>query len=381
MSRARCGYLGGIRVVITHDFMETYGGAERVTQELALTFPEAPVVALLGRGEVARRMGVGERFSSLLAPRPGLLRHYRMLAPLFGTIADRARLPPADVVLSSSYAFAHRMRVQGASSVCYCHSPLRFAWSMTGDYGDRLARGPLSRAAFGAFSAAMRASDLRSARRVQRYLTQSDFTAAQIRRFYGREAEVVGAPVDCDLFRPSGASPEDYFLLCGRLVEPYKRVGMALDAFRGRPWKLVVAGDGPALSELRAVAPANVEFVGHLEDAALVEAMQRCAAAVFPSRDDFGLIPVEVMACGRPVLAYGEGGAVQTVVPGLTGELFGRQTADDLAQAVAEFDPGAYDPDRIRTHAEQWDRGRFRERIRAAVEDAAGQPVAGVAAA
>lgn len=367
--RSRADTVARIDVVITHDFMETYGGAERVTQELALAFPDAPVVAVLGRISVARRMGVEDRFRSLLAPRPGLLRRYRLLAPLFGTIADRASLPRADAVVSSSYGFAHRMRVPGAASVCYCHSPLRFAWSMTEAYGDRLARGPVTRGAFHAFAAGMRASDRRSAGRVGRYLTQSQFTADQIRRFYGRSADVVGAPVDCTLFHPSGDPPEDYFLLSGRLVEPYKRVGLALEAFRARPERLVVAGDGPALAELRASAPPNVEFVGQLEDRALVEAMQRCRAAVFPSRDDFGLIPVEVMACGRPVLAYGEGGAVQTVVPGVTGELFARQTAADLASALASFDPESYAPEAIRDHALKWDSGGFRDRIRRVVDE------------
>ena len=191
------------RVVITHDFLETYGGAERVTQEMAAAFPDAPVVAMLGRPSVAERMQIRERFHSVLAPRRRVLARYRALAPVFPSIADRVRLPEADVVLSSSYAYAHRFGTRGeARRVCYCHSPLRFAWSMTEGYRDELAGGAVSGRAFELFAAAMRLSDRRSAQGVDEYLTQSPFTAEQIRRFYGREATVIGAPVDCERFHP-----------------------------------------------------------------------------------------------------------------------------------------------------------------------------------
>jgi glycosyltransferase involved in cell wall biosynthesis len=361
------------RVVIAHDFMETYGGAERVTEEMARAFPEAPVVAILGRRAVAARMGVEHRFRSLLPARTRLLERYRLLAPLYGEVADRARLPDADVMLSSSYAFAHRMRTgNDAPRVCYCHSPLRFAWSMTGSYRRLWAGGRLAGPAFELLAAGLRRSDRRAARQVARYLTQSPFTAAQIERFYGLPAAVIGAPVDCGRFRPSGTPPEDFFLFCGRLIEPYKRVGVAIEAFRRLGWRLVVAGDGPALEGLRRTAPPNVEFVGHVEDGTLVELMQRCRAAVFPSRDDFGLIPLEVMACGRPVLAHAGGGSMHTSVPGVTGELFEDQTVNSLEAALRAFEPEAYDPRRIREHALNWDSGRFRDRlVREVVEVAA----------
>jgi glycosyltransferase involved in cell wall biosynthesis len=353
-----------MRVVIAHDFMETYGGAERVTAEMARAFPDARVVAILGRSEVADRMGVGGRFQSILPPRPALLRHYRLLAPAFGVLADSYRLPDADVVLSSSYAFAHRLRSKcGAPRVCYCHSPLRFAWSMTESYRDQRAHNAVSRRAFGILAAAMRASDRRSARPIREYLTQSPFTAEQIERFYGRTAAVVGAPVDCDLFHPAAGAAEDYYLFCGRLIEPYKRVGIAIEAFRRIGARLVVAGAGPDLERLAASAPPNVEFLGHVDDERLVPLMQRCQALVFPSRDDFGLIPVEAMACGRPVIAYAGGGSLYTSVPGVTGELFEEQTADSLEAALREFRPGDYAPERIRAHALQWDSRSFRERI------------------
>ena len=362
-----------MRVVIAHDFMETYGGAERVTEQMALTFPDAPVVAILGREEVAQRMGVPDRFRSLLPERPTLLRHYRLLTPAFPALAGRRRLPEADVVLSSSYAFAHRLRPRGcATRVCYCHSPLRFAWTMTDRYQEEWGGGPASKRAFELMARALRTSDRTAAADIDAWLTHSPNVAEQIEHFYGRQAEVIGPPVDCDRFRPSWSAPADYFLFVGRLVEPHKRARMMLDAFRALPEeRLLIAGGGPALDELRAAAPPNVTFAGHLDDAALIEAMQACRATLFPSRDDFGLVPVEVMACGRPVMAFAGGGARYTVVPGLSGTFVRAQTADAFARAVRRFRDDAWDPVRIREHALRWDARLFRRKLLAAVHRAA----------
>jgi glycosyltransferase involved in cell wall biosynthesis len=354
-----------MRVVIAHDFMETYGGAERVTQELASLYPDAPVYTILGRQEVADRMGVGDRFHSLLPPREQLLRHYRALAPAFPRYLDGRRLPAADILLTSSYAFAHRLRtVNHAPQVCYLHSPLRFAWSQTESYQSSWAPGRLRGAAFRRLARRMRAQDLEASRGVGVYLTQSDFVADQVHRFYDREAAIVGAPVDCNRFTPSARPPADYFLICARLVEPYKRISSVIDAFARLPHRrLVVAGDGPELGRLQARAGANVEFRGHVQDAELVDLMQHCRAAIFPSQDDFGLVPVEVMACGRPVLAYGAGGALHTVRPGVTGEHFADHTADGLARIIDAFAAERYEPARIREHAKQWERAAFRRGV------------------
>ncbi len=363
-------------MVVAHDFMETYGGAERITAEIAEAFPEAPVVAIMGRRAVARAMNVEDRFVSLLRPRPVLLRHYRLLAPVFPFIVDRLRLPPADLVVSSSYAFAHRLRPPNrAVRVCYAYSPLRFAWAMEEDYRAQWARNRLAGAGFRALAAAMRRSDRRSAQGVDVYVTQVPHVADQIRRFYGRSAELIGAPVDCEAFHPSEEPPGDYYLFCGRLIEPYKKVALLVEAFTRLGHRLLVAGDGPERARLEALAGPNIEFLGHVETPDLVRLMQRCLAGIFPSEDDFGLVPVEVMACGRPVIAYAGGGALYTVEPGVCGEFFPEQTADSLAEAVEAFRPHTYDPGAIRAHALRWDRFAFRRQIvrvaRQAVERAA----------
>lgn len=364
------------RVVIAHDFLEAYGGAERIAVAIAGAFPEAPFHLILGRPEVVKRMGLDGRAEALVRPPPALLRWYRLAAPLYQGMVAASRLPAADVLVSSSYAFAHGFRTENrAPHLCYCYSPLRFAWTMTDEYGRGLGLGAAGVAALRALAAPMRWADRRAAARVTRYVAESRYVAEQIGRFYGRPAEVLHPPVDTVRFHPA-PDPHDhdgYFLFCGRLVEPYKRPGIAIEAVRGTGLRLVVAGDGPALPALRERAGPNVEFVGHLEDADLVALMQRCAAAVFPSRDDFGLIPVEVAACGRPVLAYRGGGALETVAPGVSGEFFDRQDADTLRGAMMAFDPDRYDPGAIRAHAERWGVERFQARLRELVEELAAE--------
>lgn len=361
------------RVVIAHDFLETYGGAERIIAEAAAEFPGAPFWAILGRRAVAERMGIADRFHTVLPESPWLLRNYRWLAPIFPALVAAQRLPDADVLLSSSYAYAHGFRTRNrAPHVCYCYSPLRFAWSMTDDYAEEIPGGAIGRTGLRTFARAARRMDRRAAREVGRYLTESEYTADQIRRFYGREADAIGAPVDCSRFHPGSEGHDGYYLFCGRLVEPYKRASVAIRAFASLPEeRLIVTGTGPALPALRAQATSNVEFVGHLTDDRLIPLMQRCAAAIFPSRDDFGIVPVEVMACGRPVLAFGGGGAVHTVEDGVTGNFFDAQTPEAVVKAVREFDPDAFDSSVIRSHAERWDSPHFRRAIRQAVLTAA----------
>ncbi len=365
-------------VVIAHDFIDAFGGAERVAGVLAETFPDAPLWAIVGRSDVAERMGVADRFTSMLGESDLILEKFRFLAPLYPAIVSARRLPEADVLLTSSFGFAHGLQTRNrAPQVCYCYSPLRFAWSMTEEYGDRVAQSRTSRIAFDSLAAGMRTADRRLAKRVTRYVAESHYVADQIKRFYGREADVIWPPVDCDVFKPSErawTTEEPYFLFCSRLVEPYKRANLAVEAFNRLPHlRLRIANDGPALGGLQQIAGDNVEFLGRVGEAELVRQMQGCAAVIFPSCDDFGLVPVETMACGRPAIAYGAGGALETVVPGVTGEFFERQQVDCLVDTLKTFDPTAYDPQRIRAHAETWGVDRFQRAIRTVVNEVAAE--------
>lgn len=360
-----------LRVTIAHDFIWGYAGSERVLHAIADLYPQAPVWTILGERAVARRMGVEGRFHSVLPDSARLLRHYRALTPLYPLIVRR-RLPAADVLVTSSFAFATGFRTENdAPQLCYCHTPLRFAWSMTEEYGSQLPGGAASSRLLRLLAASMRPGDLKRAAGVTRFVASSSYVASQIQRFYGRDSTVIPPPVDLARFRPSEEPRGDYYLYCSRLVEPYKRPSIVVEAFRRLGLRLIMAGDGPAAAQLRRDAPPNIEFVGELDDAELIPLMQRCAALVFPSRDDFGMLPIEVMACGRPVLAYAAGGALETVLPGQTGELFHEQSAEAIVDAVGSFDPDAYDPAAATRHARGFGREHFDAAIRAEVATAA----------
>ncbi|HEY2326340.1 MAG TPA: hypothetical protein VGH52_02525, partial [Gaiellaceae bacterium] len=223
-----------VAVVIAHDFVETFGGAERILASIAKLFPDAPVWAIAGRRSVAERMGIADRLFTVLPEREFLLRHYRLLAPAYPGLTRRHRLPEADVLLTSSYAFAHGFRTKNdAPQLCYCYSPPRFAWSMTAEYSRR---SRLGRLGVPMLAAATRRADRRAAANVSRYVAESHHVAGVIRTAYGRESRVIHPPVDCSLFTPSLSTGHDgYFLFCGRLTEPYKRAGVVIDAFRALP--------------------------------------------------------------------------------------------------------------------------------------------------
>ncbi len=346
-----------------------------MTAEIARAFPDAPVYAILGRASVASRMGIGDRVTALLPERERLLRGYRSLAPAYPLLVRSARLPPADVVIASSYAYAHGFRsVNGAPVVCYCHGPFRHLWSQQPQYAAQLQGGRAGRAAFAAYCALARTADKAAARSVHSFFTQSPFTASLIEQVYGRRAELVPPAIDGGVFRPAQSSPKRHFLFVGRLVEAYKRPSVVVEAFAKMPdVRLRIAGDGPALAALRRRATPNIEFLGRLDDDALVAEMQDCQAAIFPSADDFGLVPLEVNACGRPVLALAKGGARHTVKPGVSGEFLEDQTAAAIVAAVRRFDSGRYDPDAVRRHALKQDTQTFHERIRDAARRAVGR--------
>lgn len=353
-------------MLIGHDFATVFGGAERIAANVARLFPEADFHAVYGTEEVARRMGVENRFHSIVGLPGPLASRFRLLAPFYPGLIDRHRLPATDLLFTSSFAYAQGLRTENdAPHLCWSVSPIRFAWSMYESYAEEWAPTRLRRFAFDRVVERTRRWDREAAGRVDRYLAMSSHIARQVEQYYGREAEVLWPPVETDNFTPSGSEPGDYFLFFGRLIEPYKQPTIVVEAFDRLPGeKLRIAGDGPERDRLEWIAPSNVEFLGRLDDDELIPQIQGCKGVIFPSQDDFGLVPVEAMACGRPVIAYAGGGALDTVLDGVTGVLFEEQSIDCLVAALSEFDPGDYDPDRIREHAERWSPGVFERRLR-----------------
>ncbi|HVH05718.1 MAG TPA: glycosyltransferase [Myxococcota bacterium] len=364
-----------MKVVLVHDWLTGMRGGERVLEELAGLFPDAELFTLIHvPGSTSPRIEALRITASPLSRLPGAPRHYRKLLPLFPWAIERMALPPCDLVLSTSHAVAKAVRPPpGALHLSYVFTPMRYVWDQADAY---LGRG-LRRVAAAPLAAYLRSFDRRTSgpERIHRVVAISRTIAERIRRSWNREASVVFPPVGVERFAPRAAPPDDFYLVVGGFV-PYKREDVALAAFAklGRP--LVVAGDGPSRRALEAAAPPNARFVGRTTDAELADLYARCRALVYPQDEDFGIVPVECMAAGRPVIALGRGGASETVVPldaagarAPTGVWFDAQTPDALAEAVLRYEreEKSFDPRAIRRHAESFSGDRFRREILAEI--------------
>jgi len=263
-------------------------------------------------------------------------------------------IPPADAV-----------------HICYCHSPMRYVWNMFHDYRER--SGWLRRLVMPPLCHYLRIWDAAVALRVDRFIANSATVAARIEKYYRRDARVIHPPVQVDLFEsvPAG-EVEDYYLMAGELV-PYKRPELAVEAFNALGLRLIVIGGGDMLAEIRKLGGPTVTVMGQQPFAVLRHHYARCRALIFPGEEDFGIVPVEVMASGRPVIAYGRGGATETVMPGVSGLFFKEQTAAAIEKAVHEFERMRFDPAAIRAHANKFSAGRFVTELTAAVENALGR--------
>lgn len=346
-------------MLISHDFAYQYGGAERVTEALAEAFPEAAVAVIGGDPAVLERMRVRDRATSLL-PLGTLTRRYRALSPAFPLLLP---FRSAEIVLSSSYAFAHHVRGTRLH-IEYCHSPLRQVWVSYDEYRKRA--GAVLAAGMATFRGWLKLMDLRATRRVDVLLASCDNVRRRIHAIYGRDADVIYPPVDAETFSPGQTTREgELAFLVARLVEPYKAVSSVLEAFSTLPYRLVIAGSGRDAPLLQRMAPSNVTFVGYLDDAGLRSWYRRAKIVLFPGEDDFGIVPLEAMACGTPVVALDAGGARETVVDEVTGLRF---VPGSLKTAIAEAMGREWDSATIRSHALKFSRPRFATAVRERVE-------------
>ena len=358
-----------MRVALVHDWLTGMRGGERCLEVFCELFPDADLYTLLHvRGSVSPVIEGRRIITSFVQRLPDAERRYRSYHPLFPAAIRRFDLSGYDLILSSSHAVAKGVRVPpGALHVCYCFTPMRYVWDLYDDYFGARA-GPLTRLLMPGVAAALRRWDRRTAAGVHHFVGISRFIADRIRRCYGRAADVIYPPVDVARFRIE-ERPEDFYLVVSALA-PYKRVDLVVEAASRLGRRLVVVGTGPEEARLRARAGPTVQFLGWKDDAQVAELYARCRALLFPTVEDFGITPLEAMAAGRPVIALGQGGALETVVPPggpepPTGLFFARQTADDLAEAVRRFESGTtvFEPKTLRRHAEQFDRPIFKERM------------------
>ncbi|MEN9936271.1 MAG: hypothetical protein RLZZ387_2850 [Chloroflexota bacterium] len=354
-----------MRVALVHDYLNQYGGAERVLEALHELYPEAPVfTSIYDPGAMPAHYRAWDIRTSWMQRLPGWRRLFRAYLPLYPATFARLDLRGYDLVLSSSSAFAKGVTPPpGVAHICYCHTPMRFAWR-TDAYLEREGIGALS-GLLEPVLALLRRWDVASSRRVDVFVANSREVAGRISRLYGREAAVVPPPVDLPPFeeRP----PQEFYLAGGRLI-PYKRLDLAVRAFSALGLPLKVFGDGRDRAALEAIGGPSVEFLGFVSEERRRELFAACRAFIFPGEEDFGITPLEAMAAGRPVIAYAAGGALDTVLEGETGRFFHEQSAAALAAAVTASLQDSYDPRAIRRHAEGFGREVFLERMRAVVE-------------
>lgn len=358
----------GARVALVHDWLNQMGGAENVLEELVALFPGAPVYTSIYAPErmppVYRTWDIRTSFMQRL---PAVATYHQRYLPLYPLAFSRFHLSNYDLVLSNKSGFCHGVGLGTPRPlhVCYCLTPTRFLW-LYEQYREREQIGGAVDAMLQPVLALLRRWDYAAARNVDHFIAISRTVQERIRRIYGRESVVIHPPVDTSYFTPDPAAKVgDYFLIVSRLI-PYKRIDLAVEAFRQLPdEKLVIVGEGRDLNSLKAAAGPNVIFLGHQERARIRELMRGCKAFLFPGLEDFGIAPVEAMSVGRPVIAFGGGGALDTVVPGVTGEHFAEQTPESLAAVLASFDPGDYDPAACEAQAARFSSTAFRAKLTA----------------
>lgn len=344
-------------------------GGEKVLLSLVGLFPDATLFTLLHlEGTVAPEIEALEIRTSFLQRMPGIDRRYRQYLPLFPLAVERFDLRGFDLVLSSSHCVAKGVRpAAGALHLCYCHTPMRYVWDRYADYFGPGRLGPIERWLVPAACAGLRAWDVASAARVDRFAANSGYVAQRIRRYYGREAEVIPPPVDTDFFTPGEEDePGQYDLIVSALA-PYKRLDLALEAYRGTGRPLVIVGSGPEEAQLRSAAPPEARFLGYVDDQRLRELYRDCRAVLMPGVEDFGIVPLEAMACGRPAVVFAEGGGAETVEHGRTGLLFHEATPQALRCAVLSLETVRFDRLALRARAEAHRRAVFDARIRSFV--------------
>jgi glycosyltransferase involved in cell wall biosynthesis len=357
-----------MKVAIVHYWLVGMRGGEKVVEALCEMFPQADIFTHVyvpdAVSEKIRRHRVMTSFINKL---PGAARHYKSYLPLMPLALEQLDLSSYDLIISSESGPAKGViPPPSAVHLCYCHSPMRYIWNMFHEYRQR--SGFITRLAMPFIAHYLRIWDVTSAARVDQYVANSHNVAARIRRYYGRDSRVITPPVDVDAFEQvTDGEREDYMLMVGELVA-YKRPELAIQAFNQMKARLVVIGGGDMLAEMRRIAGPTISVLGPRPFADLRHYYARCRALIFPGEEDFGIVPVEAMASGTPVIAYGKGGATETVVPNLSGILFDEQSVGAIVAAVLSFEGMKFDPDRIAAHAEAFCIEHFIARMRQQIE-------------
>ncbi|HEV2884250.1 MAG TPA: glycosyltransferase [Pyrinomonadaceae bacterium] len=350
------------KIALVHDYFIQMGGAERVAMAMHDSFPSAPIyttVALQHR--LPQQLRVADIRTSAMQSLPGIERRFREYFMLYPFAVEHFDLSQYDLIFSSSSGYAKGVRRRrDAIHVCYCHTPMRWVWRYE-DYVARESFGGAARSVLPLCLWGLKKWDLRASQQPNYNIANSQLIADRIKKIYGREAVVIPPPIDVDRFQPSN-EVDDYYLVLSRLM-PYKRIDLAVEACKRMDRRLIVIGDGPDRARLEKLAGPKTEFLGRQPDHLVSHYASRCRALLFPGEEDFGMVPLEVNAAGRPVIAFRGGGAMETVVEGVTGVFFDRQESDALAEAIEDFEGRFWHQQLLRRHAEKFDPRVFAFRV------------------
>lgn len=329
---------------------------------LSSMYPNAPIYTLVYKPDRFDPPILGEVRTSFLDRFPFTLFPFQWQLPLMTHATESYDLREYDIIISSVSSIAKGVITRpDAIHLCYCHTPTRYLWTEMQDYVSRLKVPNVVKRVLPLYLSRLREWDRHAADRVDQFIANSDTVRKRIMKFYRADSEVVFPPVDTHLFSVSD-TPKTYFLAGGRIMA-YKKFDLIVETFNRLRLPLKIFGSGPMLEELKAKAKDNIEFLGRVSDEEKAALFQDCIAYLNPQEEDLGITPIEAMACGRPVIAFGKGGATETVVEGVTGTFFQEQTWEDLADTLIHFDHEQYDPATIKAHSEQFSHAVFKQRI------------------
>ena len=352
-----------MKIALVHEYLNQFGGAERVLQVLCSIFPQAPIYTLFYDKEATGRVFEGRTIETSFLQKAPFIKKYHRLFPLFMPLAvEQFDFSGFDVVLSISASFAKGIITKPHTKhICYCLTPPRFLWDDSQKFMEEFKYPKLLKMLLPPFITYLRDCDREAALRVDEFIAISNFVKTRITKYYLRDSEVVYSPVNIEKFHISD-KVSDYFFMTGRLVS-YKRFDLAVRVFNNLGWPLKIAGIGPELSNLKKLAKSNIEFTGLVSDEKLAELYSHSRGVIFPQEEDFGIVPLEAMASGRPVVAYRGGGALETVAENKTGIFFNEQTEASLTEALHKFNGLEFKPQDCRAQAEKFSIEVFRERI------------------
>ena len=360
-----------LNVALVHDFLIRLGGGERVLKTLSEMFPQAPIYTLLYDEAKVRHVFPREKvIPSKLQNLPEIIRkNHKYLLPLMARAIEEFDFSKFDLVISSSGAFAHGIITPSKTQhICYSHSPMRFAWDWTHEYMEEQRAGRIKRFLAAKIMKKIRMWDCLAGARPDRIVANSINVQRRIQKYYRRDSTVVYPPVDLSRFKTS-KSGEDFFLIVSNL-SPFKKIDLAIQLFNKIRKRLVIIGDGAQMEYLKNISGDTIDFLGYKDDEATAEYMKNCRALIFPGEEDFGITPVEAMACGKPVLAYGVGGVKESVVAGVTGEFFAEPTVASMEDGLGRLIKNelSYSPTACHNQARKFSKEIFEDKMKKVCE-------------